>query len=150
MFDVGTILYFNIFHFKNAGAVSKPKYFVVIKHIDNAALLASLPSSQKHLPPALLSTYGCIELPDSGIGCYVLKSALPIATNGYAFPLDSYIYGQHLDEYSIENITDLYPLEGVDYEIKGILLPEVLAEIIDCLKNSAAVKRRFKRYLSNS
>ena len=149
MFEAGTIFYFNIFQFKNSGTEPKPKYFVVIKHIDNVTILASLPSSQKHLPYNLQATYGCIELPDSGIGCYVFQAGMPVATNGYAFPKNSYIYGQHLDEYAIENITDLYPLLGVDYAIKGQLLPNILSDIIDCLKNSAAVKKRFKRYLSN-
>ena len=82
MFEAGTILYFNIFQFKNLGATSKPKYFVVIKHIDNLTLLAGLPSSQKHLTFDLQSTYGCIELPDSGIGCYVFQSGIPVATSG--------------------------------------------------------------------
>jgi hypothetical protein len=149
MLDLGNILYFNIFHFKNAGTAPKPKYFVVIKHIDNMTLLASLPSSQKHLPTDLHAAYGCLELPDSGIGCYALKAHTPVATNGFAFSLDSYLYGQHLDEYYAENIADLYPLESIDYEIKGQLLPDILEDIITCFKNSAAVKRRFKRYLAD-
>lgn len=149
MLDVGNILYFNIFHFKNAGAASKPKYFIVVKHLDNITLLATLPSSQKHLPTELQATYGCLEMPDSGIGCYAIQANMPVATNGFAFPLDSYLYGQHLDEYIAENIKDLYPLEGIDYDIKGQLAPDILTDIIECFKNSTAVKRRFKRYLSS-
>ena len=150
MFKEGTIIYFNIFYFNNPQAAPKPKYFIVIKHIGNATILASLPSSQKHLPYSLQSTYGCIDMPDSGIGCYVFKSGMPIATNGFAFPLDSYIYGQHLDEYSIENILELYPFEGIQYEIKGHLKPDRLEEIVNCLKKSSAVKKRYKRLLENN
>ena len=73
MFDEGTILYFTTFYFNNPSATPKPKYFVVVKRIDHVAILAALPSSKKHLPYALQSTFGCIELPDSGIGCYVFK-----------------------------------------------------------------------------
>ena len=148
MFEEGTILYFNIFQFNDARATAKPKYFIALKNIGNNTLLAALPSSQKHLPFDLQATYGCIEIADSGIGCYVFQAATPVATNGYAFPMDSYIYGQHLDEYNAENITDLYPLENVDYVIKGQLSPDILTQLINCLKNSATVKRRFKRYLN--
>ena len=146
MFKEGTIIYFNVFYFNNS-APPKPKYFIVIKHIGNATILASLPSSQKHLPFILQSTYGCLELPDSGIGCYAFKSNIAVATNGFAFPLDYYLYGQHLDEYDLENILEIYPFEGIQYEIKGELLPERLEEIIECFKNSASVKRRFRRLL---
>lgn len=148
MFEEGTILYFNTFQFNDSRAISKPKYFIVLKQIGNTSLLAALPSSQKHLPFDLQTTYGCIEIPDSGIGCYVFQASIPVATNAYAFPMDSYVYGQHLDEYNRENITDLYPLENVDYVIKGQLVPDILTQLIDCLKNSATVKRRFKRYLN--
>lgn len=148
MFEEGTIVYFNLFHFTNSTSDSKPKYFIVIKQIDNITILAGLPSSQKHLPYNLQSTYGCINVPDSGIGCYVFQAGVAIATNGFSFPCDSYIYGQHLDEYEIQNINDLYPLESVDYEILGQLVPTKLEEVVDCLKGSSSVKRRFRRYLS--
>jgi hypothetical protein len=147
MLKEGTIIYFNLFQFKDPSASSKPKYFIVVKNIDNITVLASLPSSQKHLPFDLQSTYGCIELPDSGIGCYAFKANDPIATNGFAFPLDSYIYGQHIDEYNLSNIFEIYPFEGIDFYIKGELKSDVLDLIIDCIKNSSAVKRRFKRLL---
>ena len=147
MFPVGTILYFNIFQFQNSTTASKPKYFVVIKHIDTGTLVAALPSSQKHLPYDLHTTYGCIELSDSGIGCFAFEAGQIVADNGFMFPRDSYIYGQHLDEYDMANLATIYPLEGIDYDIKGILLPTTLAALIGCLKNSASVKRRFKRYL---
>jgi hypothetical protein len=104
MFEEGTIIYFNLFHFKNTASNSKPKYFIVIKQIGDTTILGSLPSSQKHLPHNLQSTYGCMNDPDSGIGCYAFQAGVSVATNGYAFPRDSYIYGQHLDEYEIQNI----------------------------------------------
>lgn len=147
MFDEGTILYFTPFYFNNPSETPKPKYFIVVKRIDHVAILTALPSSKKHLPYDLQTTYGCIELPDSGIGCYVFPVGEQVATNGFAFPLDSYIYGQHLDEYNMDNIFEMYPFPGISYAIKGQLLPDKLVEIIDCLKKSASVKRRYKRFL---
>ena len=148
MFEEGTILYFTPFYFtKSATTAPKPKYFIVIKRIDTVTILASLPSSQKHLPYNLQSVYGCISLPESGIGCYVFEAGAPIATNGFAFPLDSYLYGEHLDEHNLDNIFELYPFQGIHYHIKGQLLTEKLDEVIECLKQSPTVKRRFKRFL---
>jgi hypothetical protein len=148
MLKEGTIIHFNLFQFKNPSASPKSKYFIVVKNINNLTVLASLPSSQKHLPFDLQSTYGCIELPESGIGCYAFKANEPIATNGFGFPLDSYLYGQHIDEYDLDNIFEIHPFEGIDYQIKGEILEEKLKDIIDCLKSSTAVKRKFKRFLS--
>jgi hypothetical protein len=147
MFEEGSIIYFTPFYFNSPSTPPKPKYFIVVKHVSNMTILASLPSSQKHLPISLQSTFGCLEAPDSGIGCYAFREGVPIATNGFAFPLDSYLYGQHLDEYNIDIIAELYPFDKIQYEIKGKLFPNQLKDITDCLKNSAAVKRRFKRYL---
>ena len=143
----GTILYFHLFHFKNSGTPPKSKYFIVIKHIGDTTLLASLPSSQKHLPRHLQSTYGCLEIPDSGIGCYAFQSGVSVATNNFAFPLDSYLFGQHLDEYNSLTINDMYPFEGINYDILGCLKIDTLVAVIDCFKNSASVKRRFRRLL---
>lgn len=51
MFAEGQVLKFDPFLFKN-GAPSKPKYYVVLKHMDFAGglMMASLPTSQDHVP----------------------------------------------------------------------------------------------------
>src|SRR5437879_709772 len=113
MYHAGSLLYFPNFYFKN-GAKTKPKYFLVIKEMEAELLLVSLPSSVDHLPRFIEQPHGCIEIPEGNICCYLFKSGVKIAENEWAFDLDTYLYGEHLDEYEISLLADIYPLEGID------------------------------------
>lgn len=48
MYPEGQLLRFTPFVFKN-GAKPKPKYFIVLKHLDDRLMMASLPTSQVHM-----------------------------------------------------------------------------------------------------
>lgn len=146
MFQSGTLLYFNPFYFKN-GAASKPKYFIVLKDIDDKLILASLPSSRIYLPHRVPEDHGCIEIPEGCITCYLFEAGRTICTNGFAFPKLTAVYGEQLDQYDKSIIEDNYPVPGVDYEIIGQLLPEQLADLLQCLRNSSVVKRRYRQML---
>lgn len=146
MYTPGKIIYFDPFHFKDGG--SKPKYFLVLKQIGDQVILASLPSSQKHLPASMEVVHGCLELPDSGISCYVFKANAPITKEGWCFPLDTFLFGQWLDEYHLPTLRANYTIKGVDFEIVGELTDDELDTVIACFRNSANVKRKFKRLLS--
>jgi hypothetical protein len=141
-----TLLYFTPFFFKS-GTYAKPKYFIVIKKWGDNMLLAGLPSSQKHLPPDLINVYGCLESAERCINCYAFEAHKFVTDEGFSFPLDTYVYGQHLDEYETELLEDIYPIEGIDYEVKGQLKEEEFERLIDCFKNSASVKNKYKRLL---
>ena len=52
MFETGTIIYFAPFYFKN-GNTAKPKYFVVLKNIENKSVIASLPTRKDSIPQKL-------------------------------------------------------------------------------------------------
>ncbi len=146
MYFPGNIIYFDPFYFKD-GSVSKPKYFLVIKIVGHNALLARLPSSKVHLPNHLDINHGCIEVPSGNINCYVFKANYVITTNNWAFPMDTFLYGQWLDEYNIAILKDIYPVEGIDYQVIGQLTIEELTQLINCFTQSASVKRKFKRLL---
>ena len=147
MFEEGNILYFDPFVFKNPASASKPKYFVVLKNLGDEIILASLPSSQKHIPVVLHSTYGCIHEPENGIGCFAFKGGEIVSENNFKFPLDTYLYGEQLDEYSIKTIQEQYPFPGIQYELKGKFKSEILDQIKACFRTAASVKKRFKRLL---
>lgn len=147
MYIPGNIIYFDPFYFKD-GSVSKPKYFLVIKIVGSNALLASLPSSKVHLPSHLEINHGCIEVPSGNINCYVFKANNVITTNHWAFPMDTFIYGQWLDEYDINLLEDIYPVKDIDYKIIGQLTNQEMNQLIHCFTQSASVKRKFKRLLS--
>lgn len=148
MHEAGTILYFTPFYFKDPSP-SKPKYFIVLKVLDNGEVaLVSLPSSQRYLPSFAPAVHGCIEIPAACITCYVFEANRPVTNAGWGFPLDSFLYGQYLDTYETKILQEMYPTEGVDYDIVGTLTRQELDAIIRCFANSASVKRRIKRILA--
>lgn len=81
MYTAGKLLYFDPFYFKD-GNQSAPKYFLVLKVIDDRTILASLPSSQNHLPINQPLIHGCLEIPDICISCYIFKANQSITKGG--------------------------------------------------------------------
>jgi hypothetical protein len=145
LYTPGKIIYFDPFHFKDGG--SKPKYFLVLKVVDGDAILASLPSSQPHLPAGQTIQHGCLEIPDSCINCYIFEANRPITNDGWSFDLNTFLHGLWIDDFSISALEERYSIENVEYEIKGELTAAELAAVIQCFKNSSSVKRRYKRIL---
>jgi hypothetical protein len=146
LYTPGKLIYFNPFYFKDGG--DKPKYFLVIKVINENVILASLPSSKVHLPSALPIEHGCLDVPDSGINCYIFTAKRPITKSGWSFEFNTFLYGLWLDEFNLEILKANHSIEGVDYEIVGELTEEELENIIDCFRNSSSVKRKYKRLLT--
>ncbi len=142
----GSILYFDPFYFKN-GNKSKPKYFITLKVINGKSILASLPSSVDFRPSNLNENERCLEIPEASFNCYIFPANHKITTPGWAFPLNTYVYGQQIDEYEISVLKDIYPVEGLDYKIIGILMASEFEKLISCFQNSANVKRKFKKLL---
>jgi len=92
---------------------------------------------------------GCIEVPESCINCYIFQAKQPVTTDGWSFPLNTYLYGMWLDDYNVEVLNQNYQIEHVDYEIIGELTEKELANVIACFANSSSVKRKYKRWLSS-
>lgn len=147
MYTEGNLIYFTTFYFKN-GTEPKPKYFLVLKIVGSNAILASLPSSVDHLPRTASTNHGCLEIPEGNINCYIFKSGISITQNGWAFPKDTFLYGNWIDEYSVDLLIDIYPTVGIDYEIIGQLTIEEMNSLIKCFSQSASVKRKYKRIFS--
>lgn len=146
MYTPGKLIFFDPFFFKDGG--NKPKYFLVLKVIDGTAVLASLPSSQPHLPASQKIEHGCLEIPESCINCYIFQANKVITTNGWSFPLNTFMHGLWIDDFIIADLEKNYPIEYVDYEIIGELTDYELQNVINCFKNSSSVKRKYKRLLS--
>lgn len=146
MFPPGTLVFFDPFHFKD-GSPASPKFFLSLKIHEGKALLASLPSSQLHLPTTLTFSQGCVQIEDSCINCYLIEAGFPITKSGWSFQKPTVLYGQWLDLYDVSELQNNYPIAGVDYEIKGEILEEEFGNIIDCFSNSPMVKNKFRRIL---
>lgn len=146
MYSEGNILYFDPFYFKN-GNTAKRKYFLVLKKINENAIIASLPSSIPHLPPNIDIQHGCIEIPESCINCYVFEMQRPITKNGWYFELHTFLHGNWLDDFDLNTLSQTYQIEGIDYEILGQLTVDELEKVKNCFRNSNTVKRKYKRIL---
>lgn len=137
----GQLLCFTPFAFKN-GAKPKKKYFIVLKHVDECVILASLPTSKDHLPNNLSMSSGCISIPERAINAYVFLPNQSV-TQSFSFPLPTFIYGEQVDEYAIKY------LNGMDTDIEnlGIIHNELFFQLKECLKQSALLKRKFRKLL---
>jgi hypothetical protein len=148
LYSPGKLIYFDPFYFKS-GDESKPKYFLVLKVIGDNIILASLPSSKIHLPADQSFSHGCLEIPESCINCYIIKAKTPITKEGWSFELDTFLYGQWLDDFPLKVLQANYQIQGVDYEIIGDLTETELKNIIQCFAHSANVKRKYKKLLAD-
>lgn len=148
MFEEGAIIYFDPFYFKN-GNPAKPKYFVILKNQAGKNILASLPTRTDSIPTKDEIDNGCIELPAINLNCFVISNTKEVTECGKFFDFKTHIYGHQIDVYEIEVLKEIYPLEHTDYEIWGRMKSELFISLIECLKNSKSVKRKFQRILNN-
>jgi hypothetical protein len=147
LFAEGQVIYFSPFYFKN-GNTSKNKYFIVLRNIENTVLIASLPTSSDKLPSFIDVTHGCVNDEERCLNCYLFEAGKPITVNGFFFKRPTFIYGNEVETYDVEIMSDVYCIEGIDYEVMGLLLQNEFESIINCLVNSSSVKRGIKRQLS--
>lgn len=148
MFEEGTIIYFDPFYFKN-GNTAKPKYFVVLKNQAEQNILASLPTRTDSIPKKEEIDNGCIELPSINLNCFVISNEIEVTECGKMFDFKTHIYGHQIDAYEIKFLKEIYPLENTDYEIWGKMKEELFVLLIECLKNSKSVKRKYRKILEN-
>ena len=148
MYTPGNILYFKPFIFPN-GHTPKNKYFIVLKTIDNNILIASLPTSQDHIPKMVQKEHGCIDRPEYQVNCYCFQPTKTVTKNGFAFPVETFVYGYQVDQFVKNNFDSMYVVDGIDYEIKGELLNEEYEALINCIKKSASVSRKIRRWLGD-
>lgn len=146
MFSEGQIIYFDPFYFKN-GNTPKPKYFVILKTIKDSVLIASLSTSKNNVPYFARADRGCIELAEFNFNCFVFNPKDEVTTCGKSFDLYTYVYGFQIDDYQVEKLMEIHPLEGADFIVWGQLKPEIFKKLIECFKSSKAVKRKYKKVL---
>ena len=146
-FQQGGILYFDPFIFPDGGS-PKPKYFLVLKHIDDTLLLASLPTSKDHIPEYIEKRHGCIERSDISFNCYYFDPSVVICDNGFSFPVETYVYGFRLQAFNLNNLLLQDVSNDTKIEVCGILTDDEYQAIIRCLTNSPEVKRGYRKMLA--
>lgn len=146
MFDTGNILYCDDFKFNNNDP-SKAKYFIVLKRVNNKLVVGSLPTRKNKIPNFIDISHGCVNRNDRCFNCYLFEPQRSICDNGFSFPLPTFVYADEIDSYDVEIIDKNYQL-GVNYRVEGKLTDKEFKDLLDCVVNSTAIKRGFKRMLS--
>lgn len=146
-FQQGGILYFDPFIFPDGGS-PKPKYFLVLKHIDDTLLLASLPTSKDHIPEYIEKRHGCIERSDISFNCYYFDPSVIICDNGFSFPVETYVYGFRLQTFKLNDLLLQEVTDETKIEECGILNNSEYQALILCLTNSPEVKRGYRKLLA--
>ena len=146
MFTEGILLYISPFYFKN-GNTSKNKYFIVLKTVDNAVVIASLPTRSNKAPSLIQTEHGCNNDIERCFNCYAYQAGKVITDNGFAFPINTFVYGNEVEDYLLQTLELNYKIEGVDYEIMGKLTKDEYENLCTCLKQSTSIRRGIKKYL---
>ena len=146
MFEPGNLLYFNPFIFPDGG-VPKSKFFVVLGEIDGTVLLAALPTSKDHIPSDVEVKSGCLEIPERMVNAYTFLANEVITENGFYFDKNTFIYGQNIKTYNSIAFSEQELAGEIVIKLKGKLKDDVFAALFDCLKNSDAVRKRYKKYM---
>ena len=145
-FEKGSILYFSPFIFSN-GDEPKNKYFLVLHCDEQNLILASLPTSQDHVPGSLEKKHGCINQSDINFNCYLFEIGRVVCSNGFSFPKETYVYGFRLQLFDLYVFCVQECNDETKIEVKGRLLDEEYNALVQCLKNSTSVKRKYKALL---
>ena len=146
-FQQGSILYFDPFIFPDGGS-PKSKYFLVLKRMDDALLLASLPTSKDHVPEYIEKRHGCIERSDISFNCYYFDPSVVICDNGFSFPVETYVYGFRLQTFKLNELLLQEVTDETKIEECGILTRGEYSAIVRCLSLSPTVKRFYRKILS--
>lgn len=152
MFEVGNLLLFKPFIFKN-GAKPKDKFMIVLgKDGDGNAILASLPTSKDHVPSDVKIANGCVELPDRMVNVFVFSANENImvsseVASSFSFAVNTFVYGMDLDTYPIGTFHRQMADEITEVKVIGRISDEYFNPLKECLKNSKMVKNKHKRIL---
>jgi len=151
MLAPGTVLYFTPFYFDDGTA--KNKYFLVMgeikpnKNDEYHIIIAALPSSQDHNPTDLDISHGCNDYPERGVNCYHFEKDVIITTNGFSFPLKTYIYGHWISDFKSSLLINDYNIDLNDYKIIRRLTSEEFEAVQNCIKASCNTKRKYKKWI---
>lgn len=146
--DFADLYYIPNFQFSNGA--TRDKYLLVLTEDDNDKLLLSLPTSIGRVPSHLeQGQFGCINCNTSQFNCYRFLSDVEVCDTSFSFPLDTYVYGEWIQDWSLSALRMDYAVDGVDYFYKGKLNHDLILDLINCFINSSKVKKKYKSILND-
>lgn len=140
-YSEGQLLSFTPFVFKN-GALPKKKYYIVLKHIDDQLMMASLPTSKDHIPNDISQTAGCVNIPERSVNAFIFLPNQPV-TPTFHFPLTTFVYGEQVDEYAQKYLDEM----DTEIEDLGVIHHDLFVQLKECLKLSTLLKRKYRKLL---
>ncbi len=111
-------------------------------------VLATLPTSKDFVPSTVEKVHGCMDRPEINFNCYYYPADYAVCTNGFGFPRETYVYGYRLQMHKTADFSRLVAGGDTSISIKGCLTDEEYKAIVDCMKQSPAVKRVYRNALS--
>ena len=141
MYKEGQLLKFSPFVFKNGNA-PKPKYFVVLKHIDDEVMMASLPTSKDHIPSDAVVSDGCVDIPERQVNAFVFSPSTQV-TETFHFSVPTFVYGEGVDEYDQQYLDKM----NAEMEDLGNMESTLFLQLKDCIKKAALLKRKYRKLL---
>ena len=90
---------------------------------------------------------GCLEIPERMVNAYTFLANEVVTDNGFFFEKNTFIYGQNIKTYNTIAFSEQEKAGETEIELKGKLKADLFTALKDCLRNSDAVRKRFKQYL---
>lgn len=141
MYQTGELLRFSSFAFKN-GKPPKPKFFIVLGQIDDKVLMASLPTSQDHIPADLEIECGCVDIPERDVNAFVF-SPKDRVTPAFSFEKRTFVYGEQVDEYEQKRLDEM----PTSVEHLGLITPQIFKDLKNCVKKAKSLRRKYRTLL---
>ncbi len=141
MYEAGDLLKFSPFAFKN-GNPPKPKYFIVLGHIDEKVMMASLPTSKDHVPADAVVEHGCVDIKERGVNAYVFNPNDKV-TATFSFPKQTFVYGEQVDEYEQKYLDEM----NTTVEHLGKIEAQTFQDLKDCIKKAQLLRRKYRNLL---
>lgn len=90
---------------------------------------------------------GCLEIPERMVNAYTFLANEVVTESGFFFERNTFIYGQNIKTYNTTAFTEQEKAGDTEIELKGKIKSDLFTALKDCLRNSDAVRKRFKQYL---
>jgi len=149
LFIEGQILFFQPFYFKN-GDTPQDKFFIILKNVGNDSIVASLPTSKNNAPSLIDISHGCKNINERKFNCYVFERKRCICDNGFSFDLQTYVYGNQVDNFTAKSISLNSPSsQGIKYSVKGQLNNNEFNDLKKCIVSSNSIINRIKKLLQD-
>lgn len=149
-FPVGTIIYFTPFYFPNGKSAPKNKYFIVLQHDDDQWVVASLPTSVDRVPDGTEQSHGCVHLPQAMFSAYIYEPDKPVTNEGWGFPRTTYVYISWVERFDKRIFSEVYVVQGVDYQVVGRLTQQEYKALLTCALGSGELRNRYRKALQHA